>query len=81
MIAGMTFNVVYFQIISFFLKQCFKFQESEQRLRSSLKAKLADIISLVPEPIKLANDLHSENMLAALVRDRLVQNLHGINQI
>ncbi len=51
-----------------------EFQVSEQKILSSLKANLADIIKLVPEPIKLANDLYSKNMLARLDRDKVVEN-------
>ncbi len=51
-----------------------EFQVSEEKIRSSLKANSADIIELVPEPIKLANDLCSKKMLPPTVRDRVFEN-------
>ena len=66
------YTVVQVHSLIFFILQ---FQVWNQQIHTSFKKNLSDIISLVPDPIKLANDLYSEGMLAPLVRDRVIENL------
>ncbi len=45
---------------------------SHQEIMSNLKSKLADIMSLIADPIRLANDLYSHNMLADSVHEEVI---------
>ena len=50
-------------------------QVSKQKIPTTLKSNLSDIILHVSDPNQLANDLYAENMIARSVRDRVVENL------
>ena len=50
-------------------------QVSKQKIPSTLKSNLSDIILHVSDPNQLANDLYAENMIAHSVRNRVVENL------
>ena len=39
-----------------------------------MKSNLADVISLIPDPIRLANVLYSKNYLPHSVRDKVIEN-------
>ncbi len=45
---------------------------SHQEIMSNLKSKLVDIISLIADPIRLANDLYSRNMIADTVHEEVI---------